>query len=775
MRGFGASSQRECRDRVGRPLALLVAEMSGSPSTSKAFSRANEDDIMTLDLLQEVCGNEDLETVEEIEVIFNPISEIACLDRCVNLRSLSLIGVGLKRISNLACLGHCLERLSLSENALTKIEGLYLPNLRELYLHMNSICRIEGLENCPKLQRLCLMENRIVKLENVYGLGDLREFQLQCNKISRIQNLEHMVNLETLELAGNRIADFKDLQRLGHLPALRRLSLIDPDHGTNPITQAEGYRDFVLCTLKQVMKLDGDAVTASARSVAEDEYMQRVLNFNDRIEQVRQGNERELLAIEARRQRNVANSDSLRKDLQNAFAELDGTVQDGRARIAAEHSRQVRVRKANLTALQKSLNDLRKQHTSGIERLVADEEVKIKAEEQWFKLERSKITAERDEALFLASIRPKKSATAAERRLGVSSQELSEHVPDYRLISAHFRASATAEMKTKDSGEAPTSGKKIIPRRHLSIVKVYKLFSQYLYESYRGACLATPGASADPAEAYANPPGGVERLYFGGSTDQIHHIIRHGFSAIPQIDGVAGGGAGLVLHTDPVLAIERSIRLDTLSGKIEDGATGTIVVALLCRVAVGQKHVLYGTRGQAVDPPADLLGQMPPDSHSGQVNYGSGNNAGAFYIMPSQYASRIVPETFLLVQDTPKVSPGGLNLSGVKLEQMLSELTLPGENSGPGREANRVHADFERRVLKEMQRYEQRVAQEMDPETASQLQEAETEVARLRDTLSGLRKQIDTEKEMQERILRDFRAQYGGSVAGLSSAGDGKP
>ena len=154
---------------------------------------------------------------------------------------------------------------------------------------------------------------------------------------------------------------------------------------------------------------------------------------------------------------------------------------------------------------------------------------------------------------------------------------------------------------------------------------------------------------------------------------------------------------------------------------------------------------------------------------------GSGNNAGAFYIMPSQYASRIVPETFLLVQDTPKVSPGGLNLSGVKLEQMLSELTLPGENSGPGREANRVHADFERRVLKEMQRYEQRVAQEMDPETASQLQEAETEVARLRDTLSGLRKQIDTEKEMQERILRDFRAQYGGSVAGLSSAGDGKP
>ena len=103
---------------------------------------ASENDLLSIDLLQEVCGNEDLETVEEVEIIFNAIAEISNLDRCINLRSLSLIGVGLKRISNLQCVGHCLERLSLSENAITRIENLYLPNLRELYLHQNSICRI---------------------------------------------------------------------------------------------------------------------------------------------------------------------------------------------------------------------------------------------------------------------------------------------------------------------------------------------------------------------------------------------------------------------------------------------------------------------------------------------------------------------------------------------------------------------------------------------------------------------------------------------------------
>ena len=135
-------------------------------ASAKAFSRASEDDLLSIDLLQEVCGNEDLETVEEVEIIFNAIAEISNLDRCINLRSLSLIGVGLKRISNLACVGHCLERLSLSGNAITKIENLYLPNLRELYLHQNAIWRIEGFEGCPKLQRLWLTENRIVKLDN---------------------------------------------------------------------------------------------------------------------------------------------------------------------------------------------------------------------------------------------------------------------------------------------------------------------------------------------------------------------------------------------------------------------------------------------------------------------------------------------------------------------------------------------------------------------------------------------------------------------------------
>ena len=114
----------------------------------------------------------------------------------------------------------------------------------------------------------------------------------------------------------------------------------------------------------------------------------------------------------------------------------------------------------------------------------------------------------------------------------------------------------------------------------------------------------------------------------------------------------------MVLHTDPVLAIERCVRGDLKAGDEDAGVSGKIYVALLCRVALGQRHTLYGTRGQAVDPPSDLLEQIPPECHTGQVNYGTGNNAGAYYVIRPEHSMRAVPESFLLVQELPKTQPG---------------------------------------------------------------------------------------------------------------------
>jgi hypothetical protein len=135
-------------------------------------------------------------------------------------------------------------------------------------------------------------------------------------------------------------------------------------------------------------------------------YVERVLAFNDRVDQVRRDNERELLAIEARKQRNMANADGLRIELQRAFRELESTVKEGRSRIESEQSRQLRVRQSNLQSLQAMLNELRRQHAGEVEGLVSKESTRMSLEGQWYLSERKKLMAERNAALFLAKSRP---------------------------------------------------------------------------------------------------------------------------------------------------------------------------------------------------------------------------------------------------------------------------------------------------------------------------------------------------------------------------------
>ena len=99
--------------------------------------------------------------------------------------------------------------------------------------------------------------------------------------------------------------------------------------------------------------------------------MQKVLEFNDRIDALRRENERELLAIEARRRRNASNSESLRQELLTAFSELESVVTAGRAKVSEEHRRQRHVREANLAALEGALDRIKGEYGREVDRLVA--------------------------------------------------------------------------------------------------------------------------------------------------------------------------------------------------------------------------------------------------------------------------------------------------------------------------------------------------------------------------------------------------------------------
>ena len=399
-----AASLVDTKTAAAAPSSSSSTAVVAKPAAPKTVN-GKPHKLLTKALIMENTGEDDVEVVEDIEIIFNLVHELADLDACYNLRTLTLISTQLRSISNLACVGHSLEKLSLVNQQLTKIENLYLPNLRELYLQKNRIKRLEGFEGCPKLRRLWIFSNDIRVIENLHCLGDLRELWLQDNQIRTVgAGLDCLMVLGELNLAANHIADFKDLQKLAHLPALRDLALEDDHFGRCPIVKAEGYRNFVLCALKQVRVLDGAEIAGRDRSAAEDKYMQKVLEFNDRIDALRRENERELLAIEARRRRNASNSESLRQELLTAFAELESVVTAGRAKVREEHARQRHVREANLAALERALDKIKGEYGREVDRLVALEHQAMAREERGFRRAVRRAAAERDQASFLARL-----------------------------------------------------------------------------------------------------------------------------------------------------------------------------------------------------------------------------------------------------------------------------------------------------------------------------------------------------------------------------------
>lgn len=154
------------------------------------------------------------------------------------------------------------------------------------------------------------------------------------------------------------------------------------------------------------------------------------------------------------------------------------------------------------------------------------------------------------------------------------------------------------------------------------------------------------------------------------------------------------------------------------------------------------------------------------------MNYGSGSDSGAYFFMSRRFAQQLLPECYLLCQEkaddggaaaaaTAKGRGGSASARGPTLEQLLSDLAVPGATLG--KDLQDLQSDVSRRVEEQLRLYEERVVQELDPETAGRIQQAQGETLRYEEALEGLRQQIDNEKGLQESILREFRSQLGRS------------
>jgi hypothetical protein len=360
---------------------------------------------------------------------------------------------------------------------------------------------------------------------------------LQGNKISRISGLSSLVHLSSLSLASNRISDYKELQRLASLPSLVEVSFRDVHFGDCPVCLLDGYRNSVLIWLKQLRVLDGVEVTSDDRDSAQDAYLQKVFQFNQRVEELQREHEREMHGIEQRRKRIVAHSDVLTSEMMAAFDGLESLVSSGREQIAAEHRRQMRVRNENASALAAALATLGRLHSVEVERRIAEEKQAARDEERLLLVLESRAIAEKAQAGVIAAMHYGDGDALGDGPGGARACALlSDHAPSFQLLARHFRQAQAFARHTDSNG------------RLLHILRAYQLLSSTLAETFadHSTGIADQRAGLSPQKTVQ------QRFYWCGSSAEQSAVVTAGFSALQS---PSRGEEWVVLHSDPALAL----------------------------------------------------------------------------------------------------------------------------------------------------------------------------------------------------------------------------
>eukprot|EP00232_Nephroselmis_pyriformis_P000717 CAMPEP_0182914760 /NCGR_PEP_ID=MMETSP0034_2-20130328/38734_1 /TAXON_ID=156128 /ORGANISM="Nephroselmis pyriformis, Strain CCMP717" /LENGTH=451 /DNA_ID=CAMNT_0025051543 /DNA_START=72 /DNA_END=1427 /DNA_ORIENTATION=+ len=193
-------------------------------------------------------------------------------------------------------------------------EGM-LGSLEEVALHQQEIERIENLGQLARELKIIYMQNNLIgKLENLHRLKQLEYINLAVNNILKIENLQRCESLNKLDLTVNFV-DKAGLLSVNSLEVnynLRELFL-----SGNPCTDFEGYRKYVVATLPQLKRLDGEVITPSERIVAKQELAEITARLERELEQE---------GIDVAKAREVEVAPELEGDVPGAYINEEGEV-----------------------------------------------------------------------------------------------------------------------------------------------------------------------------------------------------------------------------------------------------------------------------------------------------------------------------------------------------------------------------------------------------------------------------------------------------------------
>lgn len=95
--------------------------------------------------------------------------------------------------------------------------------MKILSLQSNRITKIENLDNCTCLEEFYISDNGLTKIEGLNSLVNLRVFDCANNQIERIENIQNLKCLEEFWFNGNNLSKWEDIDRLNELPSLKCL------------------------------------------------------------------------------------------------------------------------------------------------------------------------------------------------------------------------------------------------------------------------------------------------------------------------------------------------------------------------------------------------------------------------------------------------------------------------------------------------------------------------------------------------------------------------
>lgn len=188
-----------------------------------------------------------------------------------------------------------------------------ISTLEEISLHQEDIERIEHIQNwCRDLKILLLQSNIIPRIENLHKLKRLEYLNVAVNNIERIENLELCESLNKLDLTLNFIGELTSVESLQGNYNLRELVLTG-----NPCTDYEGYREYVIATLPQLIKLDCVDITDTIRLQAMPQLMKNRMRIVQLQAEQQMRRDAQKIRVQADRERDSIENEGLDDDTIN--------------------------------------------------------------------------------------------------------------------------------------------------------------------------------------------------------------------------------------------------------------------------------------------------------------------------------------------------------------------------------------------------------------------------------------------------------------------------